>query len=503
MVKTNYKNSAAVGWLLCFALAMLLYWATLAPDLVWQDQGDYQYQVAKQVLNIPGDVVRVHPLFIFTAHYLGKLTPLNYAYRANLVSAFFSAVTAANIFLIVFLLTGRIWPGVLGAAVLAFSHSFWFLGVQAQTYSMANAALTGGIIFLIRYLQNGRTANLLLLGLVFGLGMSAHIMSQIGFAVIMIYLLILCFQRRLAVKTYGLTILAWIVGTFLLWVVMAIEYQRSSDFYGTVLSAIFGRWSKAVFNIESLWPLVKNSILFFVLNFPTPLVILAVGGICLSFKKLDKEMSWLLIISMILYCLFAIRYDVPNQNNFFLPMYMFVSIYIGLGFSFVFSKGKKVPIIVAAGLLLLIPPSYIAIAKTARAIKFNHGASYKIPYRDVYEYYLLPWKYNQTGPRQLLDEVFEALPENAVLLVDSTPYSVFQYGQKVENLREDVKVLQGLSSIEEVAECISKGRRIFTLYGYPEGAKWAKEPGWFRAVELSGGENIFEILVPKENLKDK
>jgi len=496
-LKTNYKNSAVVGWLLSFALAMLLYWATLAPDLVWQDQGDYQYQAAKLVLNIPGDVVRVHPLFVIAAHYLGKLTPLSYAYSANLVSAFFSAVTVANIFLIVFLLAGRVWPAILGAGVLAFSHSFWFLGVQAQSYSMANAALTGGIIFLIKYLQDGRVVNLLLLGLVFGLGMAAHIMSQIGFAVIMVYLLVLCIQRKLAVKTYGLTVLAWTVGAFLLWVVMAIEYQRSGDFAGTVLSAIFGKWSSAVFNLGDLWPLVKNSILFFILNFPTPLVILAFCGIYLSFKNLSKEMSWILIISTILYCLFAIRYDVPNQNNFFLPMYMFVSIYIGLGFGFVFSRGKKLPVIITAILLFLIPPSYVAIAKTAKATKFNLGASYTIPYRNEYEYYLLGWQHNQTGPRRLLNEVFAVLPTDSIFLSDTTSYSIFQYAQEVEGLRRDVEIINGVVLNERIIGEMLKGKRVFTLHAQAKSLKWKIDSDWVKPLAISDTENIYEILIPK------
>ncbi len=502
IVKTDYKNSAVVGWLLSVVLAMLLYWVTLAPDLVWQDQGDYQYQVAKLVLNIPGDVVRVHPLFIIVAHYLGRLTPLNYAYSANLVSAIFSAITVGNIFLIVFLLIRRIWPGILSASVLAFSHSFWFLGVQAQTYSMANAALSGGVIFLIKYQQNAKQSNLLWMGFIFGLGISAHIISQIGFTVIMVWLLVLCVQRKLAIKTYGLIILAWIIGAFLLWVVMAIEYNRTGDFAGTIMSAIFGQWSSAVFNFGTLWPLIRNSIMFFVLNFPTPLVILAVCGICLSFWKLEKEVSLIFIASTILYCLFAVRYDVPNQNNFFLPMYMFISIYVGLGFGFVFSKDKRLPVMITTVLLLLIPLSYIVFAKTAKAMEFNLGASYKIPYRNTYEYYLLPWQHKQTGPRRLLNDIFGVLPENAVLLVDSTPYSVFQYGQEVEGLRRDITVVENLQLKQETTDYIMRGRRAFILYDWSQCSKLIKEESWLKPVPISDTENVYEILMPTGHLQD-
>ena len=54
-------QSALTGWLGVFVGFAVLYIFTLAPDLVWQDQGDYQYQVAKCNLSRPGDVVRVDP----------------------------------------------------------------------------------------------------------------------------------------------------------------------------------------------------------------------------------------------------------------------------------------------------------------------------------------------------------------------------------------------------------------------------------------------------------
>ena len=53
-----------VHWGLIFVVVLALYIVTLAPDLTWQDQGEYQVHVAQCILNRPGDVVRVHPLYI-------------------------------------------------------------------------------------------------------------------------------------------------------------------------------------------------------------------------------------------------------------------------------------------------------------------------------------------------------------------------------------------------------------------------------------------------------
>ncbi|MBC8481500.1 MAG: DUF2723 domain-containing protein [Planctomycetes bacterium] len=493
---TIKANQAFFCWVGVFACASLLYILTLAPDLVWQDQGDYQYQVAKLVLNIPGDVVRVHPLYIVVTHFIGRAGLFSYAYCANLVSAIFTAIAVANIYLIVWFLVKRVWAGILAAGVCALGHSTWFLGVQAQTYGMANAAFTGCLLLMILFIQQRRSVYLYWLGFIGGLGISAHMMSQVGLAVIMVWLAVLCVKRKVAVRQLLFTIAAWVVGAGLLWYVMFLEYQQSGDFVATIASAITGRWTGAVFNGGQLGLLVKRSFLFFVLNFPTPLVLLAIPGLICSFRKLGKECSLLLFLSLVLYVLFAGRYRVPNQNNFFLPAYILISIYVGLGFGFIFEKTNRVAAVISAVLLVLIVPGYVGISAAARASGFNVGSSYDVPYRDVYEYYLLPWQQNQVGPRRLLNEVFEVLPEDSVFFVDSTPYSVFQYGQGVEGLREDVTVLQGSGDLEEIERYISSGRRIFTLYGWPDCPGWVKDESWLKAVAISESENIFEVVVP-------
>jgi hypothetical protein len=481
-------------YVIVFGAALALYWLTLAPDLVWQDQGDYQYQAAKCVLNIPGDVVRVHPLYIVFAHWLGSLGIFNYAYAANLASAIFGAATVANIFLLVWLLVRKTWPAILACGIYAFSHSAWFIGVQAQTYSMTTAAISLGLILAVSYIQTGKVSRLLAMGFVFGLGLSVHMMSQVAFAVIMVWLLAECVQKKIKFINYLGIILFWAVGAGLLWYVMWIEYQRSGDMMGTILSAIYGRWGNAVFNMEKMGVLIKKSVQFFVLNFPTPLVILAIPGIWLSFKRLDKKpIAGLLASITVLYMLFATRYNVPNQNFFFLPMYLLVSVYIGLGFAFVCEKSSAVMIIATGLLLITIPPTYYAISKTAESRKVNLGNAFEIPYRNVYEYYLRPWQNGQTGPRRLLTDVFAALPQGAVLMVDSTPYSVFQCGQEVEGQRQDLQVIDSLELNDKIKAAIAEKKRIFTLYDYPQVAKWIEKKESIKGFPISGSENIYEI----------
>lgn len=482
------------GWILTFVAAAVLYILTLAPDVVWQDQGDYQYQVALCNLSRPGDLVRVHPLYILTVHFLGRSGLFSYAYAANLVNAIATCISIANVYLIAAFLTRRIWPAFLAAATYAMAHSVWFLGTQAQTYGMAMAAMSGAVILLLEYIQSGGRWRLFLMGLLFGVGMSVHLMSQVAFAVIIFWLVGRCMRRKESLAVLAGVITFWILGAAALWAAAAIEYRHNGSIIATIQSGLVGRWGEAVFNLGRLPVLIKKSILFFVLNFPTPLVFLAVGGIVLSFKGLGKTAGWLLLVMTICYLLFAVRYDVPNQNNFFLPMYMFVSVYIGLGFAFIFTRRIIMWAVVTVILLAAIPPTYVAIAQYARTHNSELGTRRHIPYRDTYTYYIVPWQQCQTGPRRFASEMMEKLPSNAIVMADSTTIPPLLYVYEIECARPDIKIFGLGEPKEEILAFTKSGIKLFTISDvkscYPS---WV-EPTQLRPFKLSETEHIFEVI---------
>jgi hypothetical protein len=487
-----------IHWCLIFIFVLALYTVTLAQDLTWQDQGEYQVHVAHCILNRPGDVVRVHPLFIITAHYLGNLGLFNYAYSANLVSAIFTAVTVANIYLLLFRLVGRIWPAILAALTFALAHSVWFLGVQAQTYGMANAAMTTGLLFVIAYHKSAKTEYLFWMGFAFGLGICAHLMSQIAFVVIMVWLFIRCVRKSLSIWAFPAILLFWTAGACLLWMAMALEYHRSGDLIGTIQSALWGKWGPAVFNLGELPRLCVRSAKFFILNFPTPLVLLALPGIIFSFTRFNNVVVARLLLSLtIIYGLFALRYDIPNQNNFFLPMYLFVSIYIGLGFAYTFRRQEIFWSMVTAVLLLSIPPAYIVISNYVRQHSLDLGTKRHIPYRDEYAYYILPWQHQQSGPRLFANAALKSLPPGAVIFADKTTLPPLQYLHEVEMVRPDVDIslLPDKATIQNMQLA---QRRVFTVSNvkgyYPH---WVKEPANLTRFPISKTEHIFEIA-PEE-----
>ncbi len=472
------------------AAVLLLYICTLAPDLVWQDQGDYQYQSALMNLSRPGDVVRVHPLYIVVSHIIGRVTPLSWAYAANLTSAICAAIAAMNLFLIIAMLTGRQFTAFLGAGVYSFAHTPWFTGVQAQTYAMAMALFTGVLLAALIYSRGGRRVHLVVLGLLAGLGVSTHLMTQIGFVAIMVWLLTRVCRRRLKIADFIMVCLCWVAGAMLMWIVMAMEYRQTGDLAATISSAIWGRWGAEVFNFERFILLFQRSVMFLMLNFPTPLVLLAIPGVALSFKRCDTLTSRLLAAVTILYALFAVRYDVRNQNHFFLPMYAMVCVYIGLGYGFLFDSNRRGAAIACGVMLFLIPAMYPMMANAAKSRDVNLGTKRHIPYRDVYTYYLVPWQQGQLGPRRMAREVLEKLPENALLYADTTVSPPLEYMVYIEGARPDITLMTNLAKKPEFTDNV----RMFTISNAPGYCpQWVK-PENMIPFPISETERIFEIV---------
>ena len=436
---------AAGAWFLTLAVALALYGFTMAPDVVWQDAGYYQWEAARLNLVRPGEAVRVHPLFLVVAHALGQTGVWNYARAASVASAIGTAIGVANVWLIVWLLVRRVGAATVAALACMLAHTIWQLGAQPQTYGWSNAALSGMILLAVAYAQTGRLTWLVLMFLVGGLGLSVHLMSQIGLAVLGVWVVVRVIRRRTPTWVLPAGLVAWLVGGALFWYVAILEYQQTGDVRATLESALLGGWGTAVFNVGGVPQMLSRSLLMLVLNFPTPVALLGLWGLWRSRRVLEATpFAAVLGAALVLYVLFAARYRVPNQNHFFTPVYLLVAIYIGLGMAAGQWSRRALAVALAIVATATVVPAYWAMAEVARAREFNlqpRGEMHRVPYRDVYAYYLLPWQHTQTGPRRFAEEAFQVLPEKAVLLPDSTTAPPLKCLHDVEGRRPDVLIV--------------------------------------------------------------
>ncbi len=142
-----------------FGAALALYGLTLAPTVVTLFDDSLEFQLVTYQLGIahpPG-----YPLYTLLGWLFTRLPVGDVAYRVNLMSAVFGALTVALVYLIGLELTPgrgqiagprRSWASVAGALIgalaLAISPVFWSQATVAEVYTL-NAAFVAGILWLL------------------------------------------------------------------------------------------------------------------------------------------------------------------------------------------------------------------------------------------------------------------------------------------------------------------------------------------------------------------
>ncbi len=449
--KTVVRESVLPMYLIVLAGAGMLYVVTCAPAILWQDSGQFVYRIWHNDIQGERGLALAHPLYIMIGIAV-KYIPLGeLAYRVNLISAVFGAVTVANVFLLLRLWVGRSLPAAIAAITFALSHTFWFYSSIAETYTLYTALLTGELIMLLRYMQSSKVGYLYWLGLLNGLAIADHMFASIPLLCYGVFFVMLLVKKRIGFRHLAIVVLLWIIGAAPYEYLIIKNIIQSGNFTGTVLSAAFGSgWQRAVLNTSLSLKIVKENILFLLLNFPTPnLLLLFVGFFGLYKYCSPKAFSNVFLVLLVLFFLFAFRYIVPDRYTFFMPFYCMVSVLVGLG-TYVVNKRMSSRVFVCLVLIFafLPVPVYAAAPIIAEKVGLSIGTRREIPYRNGYRYFLCPWKTDYKGADRFADEALALVENNAVIYADSTVVYVLLYAQQVEQKRRDVKIVSGSDSSE-------------------------------------------------------
>jgi hypothetical protein len=442
-------SSTGTRYLLIFLAAAALYGVSCAPGAVWQDSGLIQYRVWHNDIEGFLGLALSHPLYYLVA-IAAKYIPLGaFGHRVNLVSAVAGAAAVANLYLLVRLWLGREFPAVIAAATLALAHTFWWHASIAETYTLWTALFTGELIMLLQYTRTGRVRYLYLLGLLNGMALAVHMLASIPLVCYGVFLVVLLARRAIRVRDVAAVVALGMIGAAPLEYLIATNMATSGKILGTLASAAFGdRWRGAVLNTHLSWGIVRDSLLFFVLNFPAPNALLFfVGLYALCRLKPPAAFRNVVLVLLVLFFAFAVRYTIADRYAFFIPFYTLAAVVIGWGVHELQSHIQRRAVAYLIGAFTLLPIGvYAAAPALAQRLHLPLGTRQDIPYRNDYEYFLRPWRTGYTGAERFAREALAGVGQNAVLHADTTTVAPLLYVQEVEGFRPDVQIVTGIAS---------------------------------------------------------
>jgi tetratricopeptide (TPR) repeat protein len=160
------RMAAAAG--LC---ALVLYLATLAPTVSPEDGGELAAAAWCDGIPHPSGFP---PWLLCARAALWTASPESAAWRCNLVSAVFGAVSAALVTLLAARFTRSPWAALAAGLVFASSREAWEQSVISEVYALHTALLLGVVLAMLAWSDTGRTRWLVAAAAAFGLGLTNH-----------------------------------------------------------------------------------------------------------------------------------------------------------------------------------------------------------------------------------------------------------------------------------------------------------------------------------------
>jgi len=491
--RADYRIYAAVTGLLAFAV----YLRTLAPTVMWYDMGELT--TASYVLGIAHNTG--YPLYLL----LGKLFTFlpfgDVAYRVNLMSAVFAALTVSLVFVIIHDLTKSILAALFGSLTLAFSSTLWSTATWAESYSL-NAFFTAAItLLLLRWRASGRPRVLYLASLLFGLSLGNHRLILLLVPGILLFLWVgrhgLSTGRCL--RCGGLLLLGLSVYVYLPLrgsQEPSLNWAQPANFHTYLSMFLTGSsrneyWSFAFFDHLDV-------LRAFPLNEFTALGLgLAAVGLAYAWRRQRLFAAYGLTLCTLVGVV-ALSYNIHNIYNYFIPAYLMLAVWMGCAAKALFAFGVQLlderrprwaqssPYLFSpvTALLLLSLPLWLLAHNLPRVDRSDDYSAYDFA-------------------RTTLARV----KPHATIITDSWSASPLWYVQLVEGYRRDVFVsplfsVPGEDAIAFIDEQFEAGRPVYVAEGLRGDLDEVRSELYVQPVLLNSIETMISNVLPKPGYKD-
>ncbi len=432
------RDRFALEYLAALGAALALYLVTVAPGVLWQDSGMAQVRALERDLRGDSGLALAHPLF-YVAAIAFEALPGEPAYNTNLVSAVFGALTIANAYLLMRLLTRYRAAAVTGALSLSVSHAFWFHCTTAEVYTLTTALLGAELLLLYRYSVSKQSTWLVLAYLANGLNFSNHNLALLALACYGVLTLRWLWRGELSATAFAAALAAWVAGAGLYLGLALNEVFAGVPLATAFKSALVGEYGGSVMRLLPSVRLLINGLLCLILDFPTPIALVAFLGVWVAARRRTAFHTGLLVIAF-MHVYWGLRYDVPDQFAFFTVSTVLIAVLIAIGADRIFDRAWwwSRPF---AALALLPILFYAALPEIVDRYDLSVGSHRDVPYRHKVRYFLHPWKIGYRGGDRFAQQVLKVLPPESVVIADSTTIRPLRYYELRGQWRDDLRIL--------------------------------------------------------------
>ncbi len=428
-----------------FVIALVVYVATAAPDVLPADAGEFQLAAALLgVAHPPG-----FPLYTMVGHLFIRLFPWGTpAYRLNVMSGVIAAGT-----LVLVARATRLWARQLGASslvtlagglaaalTLGTATTFWAQATIASKRPFTVFFVALALYALSRFAATkearGAGRALVLLGLALGLGFGQDALGFASILFVAVYALLV--DPRLAVQPRrwwrpalaglaGLLPLAYLPIRGAMGAVLAPEgLDTLPGFLHHFLGLGFSGDMFAFANAADLPHRLALLPTLFSLQFNVVILAAAMLGL-LGLLRRDWRLFVLLAGTLVLHTFISITYRAPQTVEYLMPAYLPVAIAVGL-LPAVFRTPRPACGALQPALSLSKGPALAAVILWAGLLNgWAHGPSFVELAGDH-------------TARQAVGPLLETAPAEALILADWRWATPLRYLREVEGLRPDVEV---------------------------------------------------------------
>ncbi len=332
----DFSPSSFCGLCLLTLILGAVYVVTLLPGVGYS--GDTaEFQFVGGVLGTPHPTG--YPTYVMLNHLFVRGCPIgNLAYRANLLSAVCSITACVFLFRLLILLDVQSSVAFITSLTFGLTRTLWSQSVVAEVYALHILSTTVVLYFLLRWNKTEEDRDFLIACAVYALSFGNHL-TVITLLPAVIYLV---WATDKKVFTDGKRIVQ--VGLFI--VVGALQYSYLFwRFYDPQTSFLECQTP----NLEALWRCVTGaqfrgqmfsfsileiisqripmSLKLLLKEYPVFLIPIAMFGI----TRVDKTVNLFLSFCFLGNVAWALNYDIGDIFTYFMPSYLVIAIYLGLG----------------------------------------------------------------------------------------------------------------------------------------------------------------------------